>query len=401
MKGIQNFSGKSIRFVLALLSLSVLVSEPGYSFQPGKRSDHRLWGNWVQQTQDEGYVIVGVKWSLGLGPGNAVLMRTNSEGTKKWLKVLGGPNMDQGNCVQQTADMGYIVAGTTWRRAHSRSDVFLTRTDSEGNVLWSSVFGGRERDHGSEVLQTTDGGYIVVGDTASYGAGSADVYLIKTDATGRNLWSKTFGGTRDDRGYSVQQAADGGYIVAGKTESFGEGEEEGFLVRTDSRGELLWKRTFGGKGRDGLRCVRQTPGGWILVGSTTSLGRGETDIYLIETDPEGNPNWIRTHGGRHGEFGHSVRPTKDGGYIAAGHIWPSGSLGNTDVYLLKTDRRGSKMWDQKFGGAGFDYAYCVQQTADGGYIVVGRSTSFGNQNDKVYLIKTDSDGNLMWHRIYG
>ena len=320
----------------------------------------------------------------------------------KWLKRLGGLDMDQGNCVQQTVDMGYVIAGTTWRRANHRSDMYLTKTDSEGNVLWSRVFGGKGRDQGSEVQQTRDGGYVVVGETASRGAGSADVYLVKTDSTGRELWSKTFGGSKEDRGYSVQQTPDGGYVIAGESKSFNGGKEEGFLVRTDSMGTLLWQRTFGGKERDWLQSVRQSPGGgFVLAGSTESFGRGETDIYLIETDPTGNPNWVRTYGDRYGEYGRSVRPTLDGGYIVAGYIWPSGALGSTDAYLVKTDGRGQRMWDKRLGGVGFDYGYCVEQTLDGGYVIVGRSTSWGNQSDKIYLIKTDSEGSVMWYKIYG
>ncbi|MEK7353793.1 MAG: hypothetical protein AABZ77_04730, partial [Chloroflexota bacterium] len=188
----------------------------------------------------------------------------------------------------------------------------------------------------SSVQQTADGGYIVAGTTYSFGAGNADVYLVKTDASGNMTWSQTFGGTIGDYGISVQQADDGGYIIAGMTNSFIAGNNEDvYLVKTDASGNLTWQKSFGGTNWEEARTVQQTTdGGYIIVGQTASFGAGSWDVYLIKTDASGNMTWSKTFGGTNSDYGYSVRQTADGGYIIAGLTYSSGA-GSADVYLVK------------------------------------------------------------------
>ena len=239
--------------------------------------------------------------------------------------------------------------------------------------------------------QTEDGGYIIAGSTYSFGDGSDDVYLVKTDGDGKMLWDQTFGGTGNDEGYSVQQTTDGGYIIAGSTDSFGGGWpcDNVYLVKTDADGNKQWQQTFGGESNDlGYSVQQTTDGGYIIAGYTSSPPAGpDIDVYLVKTDPMGNLQWEKTFGGTYSDWGYSVQQTKDGGYIIAGETRISGTSG-TDVYLVKTDDGGNLKWQKTFGGTRRDFGYSVQQTKDEGYIITGKTPSETIPYDyDVYLIR--------------
>ena len=317
----------------------------------------------------------------------------------QWQKTFDSvAGQDFGYSVQQTADGGYIIAGKTTCSACGDSNVYLIKTDPNGNKKWQKTFGGSNDDVGYSVQQTADGGYIIAGYTESFGSGAEDVYLIKTDPTGNLIWQKTFGGSYYDYGYSVQQTTDGGYIIAGTT--YSPGAFFVYLIKTDPNGNREWQKTFGGGIFDTGWSVHQTSdGGYIIAGHVTSFGAGRFDVYLVKTDSNGNKKWQTTFGGSNRDMGYSVQQTADGGYIIAGRTESFGA-GMADVYLVKTDSNGNKEWQTTFGGSNDDVGYSVQQTADEGYIIAGGTTSFGTGNIDGYLIKTDSAGNSQWQKTF-
>ncbi|MCK4345550.1 MAG: carboxypeptidase regulatory-like domain-containing protein, partial [Bacteroidales bacterium] len=311
-------------------------------------------------------------------------------------KAFGGSKWDYGISVQQTNDGGYIITGSTQNFGAGGGDVYLIKTDEYGDTLWTKTFGGSNHDHGMSVQQTNDGGYIITGYTESFGEGDYDTYLIKTDLHGDTLWTKTFGDILSDLGLCVQQTNDGGYIITGYTKNFGAGwRRDVYLIKTNEYGDTLWTKTFGGNSVDASHHVQQTyDGGYIISGSTQSFGAGLTDVYLIKTDEYGDTLWTKTFGGSHHDEGLSVQQTNDGGYIISGSTISFGE-GYRDVYLIKTDKYGDTLWTKTFGGSSTgEIGHEVQQTNDGGYIITGFIESYDPANYDVYLIKTDEYGNI-------
>jgi hypothetical protein len=346
----------------------------------------------VRQTKDGGYIITGRTSSYGAGRGDGWLVKTDSAGTMIWNKTFGGTESERIYSVQQTTDGGYILTGYTTSFGSGGYNVWLIKTDNIGNKTWDKIFRGASSDEGWCVQQTSDGGFIIAGRTYSFGAGHWDFWLIKTDSTGNEVWNRTFGGTGQDEGYCVQQTTDGGYVITGFTGSFGAGSSDLWLIKTDSVGNMLWNRTFGGTQGDRGWCVQQaSDGGYVITGSTYSFGAG--DVWLIKTDESGVENLNRTFGGQNKERGFCVQQTTDGGYIITGYIeWLDDPEFTSDVWLIRTDDDGNEVWNRTFGGSEHDRGTCVQQTTDGGFIITGTTESFGGGGEDVWLIKTDKDG---------
>jgi len=290
----------------------------------------------VQQTSDDGYIIVGhIQYSSIDNDTDIYIIKTDSSGELQWENTYGGKNFDFGGSIQQTSDGGYIIAGCTFSYSIGSGDVYLIKTDSNGNSQWVKSFGGNDYDTGRSVQQTTDGGYIITGYTSSYGSGNYDVYLIKIDSFGELQWEKTFGGNESDYGQFVKQTSDGGFIMTGYTYSYGAGSSDVYLIKTNVSGELQWEQTYGGAEIDQGYCVQQaTDGGYIIAGNTQSYGSGLTDVYLIKTCSDGYLEWEKTFGGSNRDYGESIQQTSDNGYIVAGYTYSFGA-GKSDVYLIK------------------------------------------------------------------
>ena len=288
--------------------------------------------------------------------------------------------------------------------------------------LWSSSFGGDDDETAYAVVEASDGGFVMAGETRSFGAGNRDVLLVKTDADGNEVWSTTFGGIHNDVAYDLQRTNDGGFILAGKTHSFRTDDEETgvfsdfWLIKTDSEGTEVWARAYGNRflpmldgglpTSDIAYAVLQTSdGGYIMAGRTFIRLPGapfpSNNFWLIKTDSDGAEDWRQVYGGTWNDEARAVRQTQDGGYILAGDSMSPSDGETTDAWLVKTDAEGTMEWSNSYGGTGIDMARDVVQSSDGGFVFTGLTNSSGAGFSDFWMVKTDALGVQQWEATYG
>ena len=348
-------------------------------------------GAWcLQETDDGGFILAGNTASRGEGS-DLFLLKADQSGNCTWSRAYGGSGEDVGYFVQQTDDGGYVVVGSSNSYAMGEELLWLVKTDGNGSLIWDRTFGGfvsSAGDGGWSVEQTTDGGYIAAGYTQSSGSGRKDLWLIKTDALGDLIWEKSYGGPEDDVGMSVLQSRDGGYIVAGRTASFGGGGDDIWLLKTDSLGREIWNETYGGRGDDAGFQVLEEDDGYALVGRTES-GEEDKRILMIRVDQEGVVLWENSYQG--GSVA-SLQPTYDGGYIMAGRV--DSNEGKRDALLIKADSVGAEQWSMRLGGRGEDIGTYALQSRDGSFLLAGITSSFGQGREDAWLVKLGEDAAL-------
>jgi hypothetical protein len=330
------------------------------------------------QTSDGGYIIAG---GLGIQNYYAVVVKTDYKGDTLWMKTYADLQCSA-DFVQQTTDGGYIILGGV---SNSIEKIYLLRTDSNGDTLWTKSYAGWRA---YSIQQTNDGGFII---SAAYSITSSnnDAYLIKINSNGNIQWAKTYGGTGADYATSVIQANDNGYIFMGYTTSFGVGKASIYFVKTDSNGNILWEKVFGGQNEECNSFKQTIDGGYILTGGTYDNANNTGNTFLLKTDANGNVIWEKdyhTTGSTNYEKGNAVDITNDGGYIIVG----DGAGGNYGI-LIKTDFAGSIQWTKKYQGQ-MQWFIAGQSTTDNGYILIG-SIYLPATSDAFYLVKTDSMGN--------
>ena len=353
----QGCSRDSVVTLIKTDSLGIIEWNKNYIGRPS-------WGENIQQTTDSGYIFTTVNYIPFVGYLGITIIKTYPDGLIEWTKDFGSTNWGSSS-IKQTSDGGYIISGGTvaGNSTSSIGDVFLIKLNSIGDSTWGQFYGGvNSWEMGNDVEETLDGGYIICGTQNIWpGWGSnwySSVYLIKTNDLGDTSWTKKFGRTglvdADANGKSVSQTNDEGYIICGNTKDvFGFGDNHAYFIKTDSLGEI------------------QFPGGWEY-------------IYPVET---GQASW-------YDYYAYNIQQTNDSGYIMCGATEESGTVNSDDLWLIKLAANGSKDWDTTFGGLGYEEARSVQQTTDGGYIMTGYTSSFGNGSKDVYLIKTDGNGNI-------
>ena len=410
----------------------------------GGTGDDLLYG--LQQTADGGFILggwsssgaTGSKTSTNFGAQDFWVLRLDADGNKLWERSFGGAGDDGITSLQQTSDGGFILggcsrSGVSGNKTNSNFggyDFWVVRLDTNGDKVLERIFGGTGDDILYGMQQTTDGGFILGGYSISDASGNKtspnfgayDFWVVRLDASGNKLWDRSFGGSSYDAIASLQQTADGGFILGGFTQSGADGNKTSaslgsrdfWAVRLDTNGNPLWDRSFGGSGFDDLTSLQQTfDGGFILSGysqsspsgNKTSPNFGSYDFWVVRLDSTGNELWDRSFGGTGQDVPVSIRQTSAGGFIVGGSATSgtggsktSFGQGGYDCWVVRLDANGNQLWDPSFGGTGDDSLSNLERTMDGGYILGGyslsglggdkTSPSFGN-ND-FWIVKLSS-----------
>lgn len=271
---------------------------------------------------------------------------------------------------------------------------------AQPNILWTETYGSRYTELCYGLTTTGDGGFLLAGTFENpFGSNAEDVYLVKTDESGDTLWTLSFGQDYSESCYSVEQSDDGGFVIAGAADDVEPGNPDVYFLKVSASGAPLFSQIHHLSGNEWIKCIRKLDsGGFIMLGTTDSYGAGGYDLYLLKVDSIGLPVWEHTFGTADDDFGNSVIPTLDKGYLLTGSLF--NGL-DSDLCMIKTDSSGNEQWRQTFGGPDYDEGFKVRQTEEGGFIVCGTTFSCGSGNSDVYLIKTDNFGNEEWISTFG
>jgi hypothetical protein len=292
------------------------------------------------------------------------------------------------------------MAGWTNSSGAGGFDYWLVKTDSFGNVQWNKTYGGAATDYCYSLGQTVDGGYIMLGYTQSFGAGGRDGWLVKTDTSGNMQWNKTYGTPGQELFFSLVMTSDGGYLLKGT--AGGPIGGYGWLIKTDVNGNMQWNKSIVTPYGNWLySSVQTSDGGYAFAAAnSTATGTEISDAILIKTDSSGNIQWTQTYGGPAVDVGWGLVQTKDSGYAMSGYTFSFGA-GGQDGWLIKTDVNGNMQWNKTYGGTADDSLQFIVLTTDGGFAIAGKTRSFGAGNQDMWLLKTDSYGNVQWSKTFG
>ena len=378
------------------------------------------------------------------------LLILNAQPSIQWQKSFGGSQSDGAFSICQTTDGGYVVAGYTESNDsdiavfHGNQDYWILKLNNTGSIEWQKSLGGTDKDFSFSIQQTSDGGYIVAGQSISDDIdisgnhGQEDYWIVKLNSSGNIQWQKSLGGSNNDYAYSIIQTMSGGYIVAGTTKStdgdisFHHGtiaiQYDYWVVNLDSAGTILWEKTLGGGSNDLAECVIQTTDSGFVIAGRSSSNDGEvtnhhgttqySDLWIVKLNNSGNLQWQKSLGGSLNDGAYSIQQTLDGGFIAGGTSTSSdgdvtlhyGSFVDNDIWIVKIDSVGNLIWEKTLGGTGTDWLHYIQQTNDGEYILAGYTGSddgdlMGLRGRGIdydfWIVKLSNIGNMQWQKVMG
>ncbi len=343
----------------------------------------------VVQNSDSNLVI------LGSIDNDIMLIETDRYGTVQWNQSYGGSQLDQAYHLQQTSDGGYIISGSTESFGFGESDIRLTKTDPNGLIEWNTYLGSSHNEYGGQVLSTTDGGYILIGNRDFHGDGNSDIWLIKTNSQGDTLWTQTYGGVGYEYGADIILAEDGGYFLLGSTTSYGNGDSDIWLIKTDLNGNQEWDHSYGDGSNDYGESILQTyDGGLMIQFIIQSFGSGNTAVGLLRINTIGEKIWSKAFGGTYAKGGNTLQQLDLNNYIFACSVFNHGDNAY-DAWMIKIDDNGEIIWDRTFGSGGDDKGLSVLQTLDNGFVIIGSTNNFGygdSNSSDLWLIKTNPQG---------
>lgn len=319
-----------------------------------------------------------------------------------WEHTYGGSGRDEATHIAPTSDGGAVIAGDRTQDGTSNVDAWVIRLDKQGSTVWERTWGGPDDEHVEDVRATTDGEFIVTGETQGATIGLGQVWVSKLDGDGKTVWMHTYDSGRKGAAHSVLPTADGGYVVAGTEPGRVANYYDGWVAKIDAQGKLEWEYTYGGADDESIAAIRDTPdGGFVFVGATQSEGEGRTDAWIVKLDGSGQMQWEHTYGSPQPDEAMDVVTLSDQGFIVAGWTDRKVDRDKRDGWLLRLDAKGERIWEHTYGGREADLAYSIRPTNDGGFVVAGATASFGEGRMDAWVFKVDKDGNQLWNQALG
>ena len=397
-------SGKKLTYVLVVSFILFLTfifqnSLCQIQFQRAIGGYYIDFANSIIQTTDGGYTIAGRSGSfVSSGYRDIYIVRLNSNGSLLWTRTIDRDDYDEASSIIQTNDGGYAVAGST-KEEGQESYFYIVKLDANCLLQWSRIIGDSSISGLGfvcyDIVQTLDGGYILSG---RHGNGS-DIHIVKLNSSGWFQWNQNIGVTvntfpQDEYAYAVTKTSDGGCVVVGYIWVGIMGKRDIYVIKLNSNGIIQWSRTIGGVGYDeAYSIVNTTDGGYAIAGYTDSFGAGGEDVYVVKLDASGSLQWTRTVGGTDDDNAWSIIQTIDGGYAVAGETFSFAAGYDDDMYLVKLNASGLLQWSKTIGGTSYEEAYSIIKTLDGGYAIAGETSSFGIGSNDLYIVKFDANWN--------
>jgi len=318
-----------------------------------------------------------------------------------WNQTYGGLNTDYGFALEECSGGGFALAGQTNSFGAGNYDGWLVRTDSIGNHLWNKTFGGSNLDYFRDIVECSDGGFALIGVTKSFGGSDEDAWLLRTDSNGNHLWNKTYGGGSADRGDAIVECDSGGFALAGYTVSYSVSGWDGWLIRTDVDGNVQWSQNYNvdvdDRFEDIVECSNTdfAMAGW----KRSSFGINE-EFWLVRADSTGSLLWSEVYGGTNDERGYGLVEVTGGGFAISGTTTSFGA-GLTDGWVVRTDASGNHVWNRTYGGSSYDSVVGLVECGDGGLAIAGSTSSYGVGSGDLWLIRANTTGHAFWNCTWG
>lgn len=397
----QKFSKMKKTLVLLTIGMlsTVIKAQVTFIKHYGENSGQ---GNSLILNSNNNYIVAGRRPTLSAD--QFTIWEINSFGDTLWQKHYGTNLQEQANQIIQTIDGGYVTVGYSAEFLNSFRSIYLLKTTSTGEVYWAKHIGGEGHENGTSIVQTDAGEYFIGGSSAFNSNGLFDFYLVKTDINGDTIWTKKYGGSMDEESTSMRQTSDGGFILAGYTESFGNGLKDIYLIKTNNIGDTLWTKHYGGALDDVAYSVRQTlDGGYILTGYSDSSGMAHQNMYVVRTNSVGDTLWTKTYSNDRSSVGKDIIQTSDGGFAMTGSIKTASANGGFDLYVVKIDESGNLQWEKDFKIEPSITTYTASngasiiQTPDSGFAITG--SWFGLTGYQLLVVKLDNTGTVGTNEI--
>lgn len=379
---------KFIIFIISFCSLISVIQSQITGFQRTYGLQGFNYGVNAFETSDKGFMILGNKSGF-TGNSDIYIIKTNKNGIIEWDKAIGGDSLMMATDFKQTQDKGMIICGYTNSLFSEGYDFLIIKTDSLANIEWKTSFGGSDWDFANSIATISNLGYFIAGKTYNNTLGMADAFLACLNLNGDTLWTKTIGGSGEDIFNSIDTTSDGNLIAAGYTNSFGNGNNDFFLVKIDTQGNVIWSKTYGQAGNDKAYAARAThDGGYVVIGSSNSPPAINIDPWLVKTNANGDSLWNYFYFNNNDEEFFDIKQLNNGNYLLAGYTTTWG-FGQKEVIVHLVSNAGDYLYGNTYGGDWDDVAYSASIASDGGFFFTGSTESKGFGISNIYFIKTN------------